>query len=333
MRKLSFFVPLILAAMIGFSCDNEEARNTEELIDPWLRERTPVSLRLENQVGVANISNNWRNDAEGDIQITLVTGALNLSKVKVEGIELKYGATASIQQGSLLDLSSGTASFVVTATNGEKRTYTVKYDKFKEPLEGTYHMQPSKRLDQSVAANAVVAEGGVSGNAIWLTPNDKNWQWQGGSTNLGYINDDVITFLLTGVNSTTGETNGTCNHSAGADGKYTTFVWNSGTQDLSSMYLLVPNGDSKWKKSTDGTISFYDDSDNLLGTCKFLGPKFSFTSDHSSPAVLSSNDYAFHRPFNKSGWWNGSSSAYYNDISRYIDNCRRVLWMVTKDVE
>ena len=70
---------LLLPAL--FAC-TEEPRNTEPLVDPWLRERTPVNLRLQSQIGAAVISDDWRNDAEGSIVVNLITSALDMSAVR-----------------------------------------------------------------------------------------------------------------------------------------------------------------------------------------------------------------------------------------------------------
>ena len=97
-----------------FSC-TEEPRNTEPLVDPWLRERTPVNLRLESQIGAAVISDDWRNDAEGSIVVNLITSGLDMSAVKVEALDFKFPDSefcpkASVAPGGTLDFSSGTAN-------------------------------------------------------------------------------------------------------------------------------------------------------------------------------------------------------------------------------
>lgn len=131
-----------LSGTLLFGCyENEDSG--PDMVDPWLRERTPSSLRLENQIGAAVITDDWRHDESGAIRVQLVTGGIaDWSKVKVVDIGLQYNATASISAGGTLDMSSGTGSFVVTAETGETRTYTVSYDSFKEPLEGVYLLDP-----------------------------------------------------------------------------------------------------------------------------------------------------------------------------------------------
>ena len=121
----------------------EEPRNTEPLVDPWLRERTPVNFRLQSQIGAATITSDWRNDAEGTIFVTLISGSLDLSRVPVEALdfaypESEYCPTASVKAGDTIDLSGGSARIVVTAYNGETRTYTVTYEPFVDAVEGVY---------------------------------------------------------------------------------------------------------------------------------------------------------------------------------------------------
>ena len=69
-RYLSRF--FVAAGIAALSCAcTPEPRNTEELIDPWLRERTPINFRLESQIGAAVISNNWKDDAVGTISVSI----------------------------------------------------------------------------------------------------------------------------------------------------------------------------------------------------------------------------------------------------------------------
>ena len=90
MRIKLFFSPIALAAacIAVLSC-TEEPRNTEPLTDPWTRERTPVNLRLESQIGAAVISNDAKDDAVGSVTVNLMTSALDLSRVLVEAIDFK----------------------------------------------------------------------------------------------------------------------------------------------------------------------------------------------------------------------------------------------------
>ena len=74
MKKIFRNLFLAAVAMTAFASCEEKARNTEELVDPWLRERTPVNVRLESQIGAAVISDDWKNDEVGSVSVQLITG-------------------------------------------------------------------------------------------------------------------------------------------------------------------------------------------------------------------------------------------------------------------
>jgi hypothetical protein len=66
---------IVLVLAILWSCDNNQ-REVQDLVDPWLRERTPVAFKIEGQVGDPLIENNWRKDEEGTIKVTLISSAI-----------------------------------------------------------------------------------------------------------------------------------------------------------------------------------------------------------------------------------------------------------------
>lgn len=142
MQKIVSYVLSCLLGLLLTGCYEHDS-SAPDMVDPWLRERTPVSFRLESQIGAAVITDDWRHDDSGAISVQLVLGSIaDMSRVQVTEIEFAYNATASVRPGSTLDLSSGGDSFVVTAENGEQRTYTVTYTVFKEPFEGVYVHDP-----------------------------------------------------------------------------------------------------------------------------------------------------------------------------------------------
>ena len=249
-----FVLRTALAALLMpalFAC-TEEPRNTEPLVDPWLRERTPVNLRLESQIGAAVISDDWRNDGVGSVVVNLITGGLDMSAVKVQALDFKFPdsefcPTASIGPGSTLDLSSGSASFVVTAHNGETRTYTVTYTQFKDPLEGTYTFTPvGGILDGSAPACAFIIVGGWDGAVVRSTVMDKWWHW--GS---GYMptdeDDNTLSFRLEGADPETGATYGTLVNTPGDNGLYANYMYGNSI-DVNDKYRIFPAGKSRWGK-------------------------------------------------------------------------------------
>jgi hypothetical protein len=316
---------------ILLSCTEDNPRNTEPLIDPWLRERTPVSLRLEKQVGDAVIINDPEDDTRGTISVTLIESGLDLENVKLEAIELQYSASASVEAGETLDLSEGALPIRITAENGEIRTYILSFELFNEPLAGKYRMTAAKASASGVA-NAVVVEGGVSGNAIWTTLGDKPWVWRD-QYNVGRVNGYVIDFVLEDVDPVSGNTSGTVTLTPGSSGYFDFTVNNTTFEEYGTLYQLIPQGASTWiKDAATGMISFYDAANNMAGECSLFGePGFTLEADHTDKPLFRFDGYAFRKDFNKSSWWNGPSSDYYSDASRFFYNCRRILWLVTKE--
>ena len=324
-----FFVAGAIALLA--SCKTEP-RNTEELIDPWLRERTPVNFRLESQIGAAVISNDWRNDAVGSITVSIITGGLDLTKVKVEALDFKFPQsefcpTANISKGSTLDLSNGSASFTVTAFNGETRTYTVTYSQFVDPLEGTYTFTPiGGLLDGSAPKCAFIIVGGWDDAVVRSTVMDKWWHW-----GEGYMptdeDDNILSFRLEKADAETGATFGSLVNTAGDDGKYANYMYNNSI-DVNSKYRIFPAGKSRWGKPGDGSIVVYDNDDT-----DYAQPLYSVelleAGEHTYAGVsFSVPNLAFGRsfegPFNVIDWnW--------PDTRWFTDNVRNTFWLVKKD--
>ena len=330
-RFISRFFFVAGAVALLASCKTEP-RNTEELIDPWLRERTPVNFRLESQIGAAVISNDWRNDAVGSITVSIITGGLDLTKVKVEALDFKFPQsefcpTASISKGSTLDLSNGSASFTVTAFSGETRTYTVTYSQFVDPLEGTYTFTPiGGLLDGSAPQCAFIIVGGWDDAVVRSTVMDKWWHW-----GEGYMptdeDDNTLSFRLEKADAETGATFGTLVNTAGDDGKYANYMYNNSI-DVNSKYRIFPAGKSRWGKPGDGSIVVYDYDDT-----DYAQPLYSVelleAGEHTYAGVsFSVPNLAFGRsfegPFDVIDWnW--------PDTRWFTDNVRNTFWLVKKD--
>ena len=334
MKKNLRHLFLAVAASLAFSSCEEQPRNTEELIDPWLRERTPVNLRLESQIGAAVITDNWRNDAEGSIVVSLITGGLDLSAVKVVALDFEYPDSefcpvASIAPGSTLDLSDGKADFTVTAYNGETRTYTVSYSQFKDPLEGTYSFtQIGGLLDSSAPMSAFIIHGGWDDAEVRSTVMDKWWHWGD-----GYMptdeDDNLLSFRLEEADAETGATFGTLVNTPGPDGKYANYMFQN-SNDVNGKYRIFPTGKSRWAKPGDGSIVVYayEDEEYAEPLCTV---NLYEAGDHSFSAVtVTVPDLAFGRshegPFDNIDWnW--------PDSRWFTDNVRNTFWLVHKDTD
>ena len=331
-RTVKRLVFAVFATTALVSCE-KVVHNTEELTDPWLRERTPANLRLESQIGAAVISDDWRDDSSGTVTVSLITGGLDMSAVKVEALDFKfpnseYCPKASIGPGSTLDLSDGSAQFVVTAYNGETRTYTVKYDQFVDPLEGTYTFTPvSGILDASNAPKcAFIIVGGWDDAVVRSTVMDKWWHW-----GTGYMptdeDDNTLSFRLEGADALTGATFGTLVNTPGEDGLYANYVYNNSI-DVNDMYRTFPKGKSRWSKPGDGFIYVHDweDADyaNPLYGVELIpgGDKEYWGQSFNVPEMAFTR--AFPGPFNVIDWnW--------PDTRWFTDNLRNTFWLVKKD--
>ena len=329
------FVLGTFSLLAVFSC-TEKPRNTEPLVDPWLRERTPVNLRLESQIGAAVISDDWRNDGVGSIVVSLITSGLDLSAVKVQALDFKFPdsefcPTASIGPGSTLDLSSGQASFVVTAHNGETRTYTVTYTQFKDPLEGTYTFTPvGGILDGSAPACAFIIVGGWDGAVVRSTVMDKWWHW--GS---GYMptdeDDNTLSFRLEGADPETGATYGTLVNTPGENGLYANYVYNNSI-DVNDKYRIFPAGKSRWgKPGVDSKVLYIFDYADEGYTTPLYGVELIEAGNHEYAGVnFDVPNLAFGRSF--PGPFDVID---YNwpDTRWFTDNVRNTFWLVKKDAD
>ena len=333
-----FVLRTALAALLMpalFAC-TEEPRNTEPLVDPWLRERTPVNLRLESQIGAAVISDDWRNDGVGSVVVNLITGGLDMSAVKVQALDFKFPdsefcPTASIGPGSTLDLSSGSASFVVTAHNGETRTYTVTYTQFKDPLEGTYTFTPiGGILDGSAPRCAFIIVGGWDGAVVRSTVMDKWWHW--GS---GYMptdeDDNTLSFRLEGADPETGATYGTLVNTPGDNGLYANYMYGNSI-DVNDKYRIFPAGKSRWgKPGVDSKVLYIFDYADEGYTTPLYGVELIEAGNHEYAGVnFDVPNLAFGRSF--PGPFDVID---YNwpDTRWFTDNVRNTFWLVKKDAD
>ena len=345
MKKHLRLLLLSVAASMVFSACQERERNTEELIDPWLRERTPVNVRLESQIGPAVISHDWRTDDQGSVTVSLITTGLDLSAVKVVALDFKYPDSefcpeASIRPGDTVDLSDGSAEFVVTSKNGETRTYTITYSVFTDTLEGCYSFtKVGGLLDTSgaVPQASLVMIGGFDGWITYCQVMDKYWIWTG-DYNPRDEDDNTLSFRLERADDQTGETFGTIVNTPGPDGKYANYIFKG--IDINEEYRLIPAGKSRWAKHGDGyiTIYAYEDAEyttplhklELLekGDHKFWSEAVQ-AEGGSAEKIVNVPELALHRSFGEGPFNNETSN--WGDERWYANNIRNVFWLIKKD--
>lgn len=126
MKRLLRFLPVAVSILTCFSCVN----NTEQPKDPFdvlSSDKTPTAFTLEGQQDLAIIMDDPEDDAAGTISVVIEVREVDLESLTVEDIRLPRGTVATIARGDEIDLSSGTATFNVTAEDGSTRVYTIEY--------------------------------------------------------------------------------------------------------------------------------------------------------------------------------------------------------------
>lgn len=347
---------LIVVALAALSSCSDKARNTEELIDPWLRERTPVNVRLESQIGPAVITSDWRKEEVGSVSVSLITAGLDMSAVKVVALDFQYPEseycpTASIKPGDTVDLSDGTAEFVVTAKSGETRTYTISYTVFTDPLEGTYSFTPvGGILDTTHGYDCgCVMIGGFEKWITYCQVMDKHWLWDYNKIYWPQNEDDnILSFRLEKADDITGETFGTVVNTPGADGRYADYQFKASSTDatpaydINEEYRLIPIGKGRWAKHGDGFITIYAFEDKeyknplhkleLLGKGDHLFWEGAIDSNGGSDSeTVTVPELALHRSFGEGPFNNKTDD--WSDARWYVNNIRNVFWLIKKDTD
>ncbi len=332
------------------SCNPLGKHNVQELTDPWLRDRTLVSLKLAGQVGPTIISTDWQDDTKGSIKLKLIVNALDMSAVPVEEISMKdqgqFTAVASVKPGDTIDLSGGTCPIVVTASNGEIRTYVISYEGT-NLFEGTFGFVSERSAlgwgeetycyfaggpDEDVRTGNIYDHKGDVWNAEqnrW--PNDEK--------------DNKISFKNTYFDSDEMCQYGSFLNLSGEDGKWADYIFveNYGEEsqsyfkDCNSIYRLVPKGKGRWSnKLGSDVLTFYpyDDDTYSRPICSStILYKGSYKIEYQGatvaswcPGSLSVADFALTRFFTKDEYsYNGDLIATF-----VADNVRQVWWKMTR---
>lgn len=317
MKHLNILALSAAAVFALSSCQKDLADELNE--GHWNHERQIVSLLLENQVGEAAIET--VDAATGDIELRINIDAVSdFSQVRIAAMELSYQATADKKVGDVLNFNNPdrTATITVSATTGEKRTYTIAMTEFKEYIVGKW------------AVGKLVVYGGTGpeyGGAAAIKMTDKSWCWNG-TTGPSAEEDNTLTFTLDAV-TPEGNTLGTCVNDPGPDGLWADFTYvgknyeGEGPIDLNHFYRQIPTGTSTWYRDYEaGTITFTAE-DGTTTTGEFLDAR---TESFQGGRSYTIDDHAF--AFNLKGkddWTN-----IYNDYDKFVKRPRRYFINVSR---
>ena len=264
MKTIMKYALLLSTAFLLQACVKDQQDEINE--GGWNHERSVLAIAFENQIGNATIDN--LDATTGDIELSINVGAQpSMADVKLTNLELSYQAQSSIKVGDHLDFSTGKASFTVTSTLGETRTYTIKAKSFLEELVGSW------------AINALTIYGGTGpeyGGGAVMKLADKPWCWKD-ATGPDKETDNILTFTLEGVTAT-GNPTGRCINEAGPDKTFADFVFQGSMNkegkddiDLKHFYRQIPEGESTWERDyAKGTITFTA-KDGRQTTGSFIG--------------------------------------------------------------
>ncbi|MGV8135530.1 MAG: hypothetical protein AB2L20_09975 [Mangrovibacterium sp.] len=310
MRVLNYII-LFLLVNILFACQKDPMEDIKD--GKWNKERNIIGVIFQDQVGEATVS---RNGDQATINFTYNTSAsADFSAIKVNQIELSYGAVASVKNGETLNFENAGHSAVITVTpaNGEPLDWVVTLTPFTETLLGTWNV------------TGLYVYGGTGpeyGGAAVLKMSDKSWCWPS-SEGPAKEQDNTLTFTMTGITAE-GNTYGTVLNDAGADGKYANFLFISKTPniDVNNFYRTIPKGTGSWMRNyATGTVTFTF-ADGTAKTGMFDAPG---TYDLGNSKSRTLTDYAFTFTLNGVDDWGNI----YSDYDKFVKRPRKY-WVDVK---
>lgn len=307
---MNYILPFMSMAVL-FACQKDPMDDVEN--GKWNKERNILNIVFQDQVGEAAI------EREGDaaaVSFTYNTSAsADLSAVKISYIEISYGASASVENGETLNFENTDHSAVITVTpvNGEPLDWIITLTPFTESLLGTWDI------------TGLYVYGGTGpeyGGAAVIKMSDKSWCWPA-ADGPAAEQDNFLTFTMTGITAE-GNTYGTVVNDAGADGKYTNFLFVSKTPniDVNHFYRTIPKGQGSWMRNyATGTVTFTF-ADGTTKTGVFDGPG---TYDLGNSKSRTLTDHAFTFTLNGVDDWGNI----YSDYDKFVQRPRKY-WVDVK---
>lgn len=304
MKRIHIFLSFIAMGLLA-SCAKDPFKGVQS------NERAIEAITLGGdliQVGPATID---RANAHASVKV-LMQANTDLSKV-IANIQASYKASVSPANGQAQDFAgnNNTFKFTVKSEEGDTREWTVELIPFTETLLGTYTIQ-----DLTVYGGT----GPEYGGGAVLKMSDKPWDWSatdGPDVEL----DNELTFEYTGVTAD-GKTTGKVTNTAGADGKYANFIFQSPKIDVNNFYRVIPTGVSTWERDyAAGTVSFIT-ADGKKTTAMFETPTTIDLGNNLKKAVT---DNAFDFTLNGVDDWGNI----YSDLDKFVKRPRR-FWVDVK---
>jgi len=313
MNRIKNILILFAAGMpLLFSCQKDPLDEVND--GKWNKERNIIGITFNGQVGEAAIT---REGNTATISFTYNTAtSSDFSAIKVDAIEISYGATASVKKGETLNFQNTSNSAVITVTpvNGEPLDWVVTLTPFTETLLGTWDI------------DGLIVYGGTGpeyGGTAVMEMTTKPWCW---STVDGPAveEDNYLTFEMEGITSS-GNTYGKIVNNAGPDGLYANFIYvnKDPKVDINKFYRKIPKGEGQWLRDySAGTVTFTF-ADGTTTTGLFAGPG---TEDLGNGKTKTIKNYAFEYALSGVDDW----SNIYNDYDKFVSRPRRFWIEITK---
>lgn len=311
MKQIRILLLILTTAIALCSCQKDPLDEVNE--GKWNKERNILGITFKGQVGDADI-NRTGDSATISFKYNTAEGT-DLSKIRLDALEISYGASASADSGTILNFDNATKTAVITVTSvgGKNLDWKITLIPFTETLLGTWKI------------TGLYVYGGTGpdyGGAGVAKMTDKPWCWSA-TTGPAAEQNNTLTFTLTGVTDD-GSTYGTVVNNPGADGFYANFVYTAKTPsiDVNGFYRKIPKGTGSWLRNySAGTVTFTFE-DASTSTCTFatgvetlIGTATRTIPDHAFAFALTGKD----------DWTN-----IYNDIDKFVSNPRRYWIDVTK---
>lgn len=304
MKNFKKILAMILIP-VAFSCVKDPLEDIES--GNWNNERSIINITFDNQVGKAEVI---RDDEDnGTINVAINVDAVpDLSAISLKGLELSYGADASLELGETLSFENEDQSAVISVTSptGKTREYTIYVTSFQERILGTYNI-----TDLVVYGGTGTEYGG--GGVIPMI--SKPWVWLETGGPQAEL-DNTVSFELEGITEN-GNTYGKIINTAGEDGMYADFTFVGDPQtDINHFYRKIPKGEGTWlhNYATGNLIITFKDGITVTGT--FIGPG---TEDLGNGHSKTTTGNALVFMLNGSDDWN----SIYSDYDKFVKRPRK----------
>jgi len=303
--KTTKIITMVLAAVLTLSgCQKDPLADVNE--GKWNKERNIIRITFNGQIGDAVAS---RDGDVATVNFKYNTLAGELSAVKLNSMEISYGASASLSVGQTLNFDNETnsATITITSAQGETLDWVVTLTKFTETLVGTW----------SISGLYVFGGTGpdYDGAAV-LKMTDKPWCWDA-TTGPAAEQDNSLTFTLIGFTED-GNSYGKVVNNAGNDGLYADFIFTNSDPDVdvNNFYRKIPTGEGSWLRNySTGLVTFsFANGTTTSGTFISAGTETVYgtvtktTIDHAISFTLSGVD----------NW-----SKIYSDYDKFVSRPRK----------